>query len=189
MPGMAALFPPWSNTATHVVLIGIALAVATPIVLPMIYARSPYATGQGEPLVQPISFDHRHHVRDDGIACLYCHDGAERSAYAGIPPTERCLGCHAQIWNDSDLVAKLVDSISTGRPIRWQRVHSLPDFVYFDHSIHVRRGVECATCHGRVDDMAAVYQVAPLTMQWCLACHRNPPPGARSLTYCSACHR
>lgn len=188
-PAMAALFPPWTNTATYVALIGIGLAVAAPITLPMLYARSPFATGQGDVIVQPIAFDHRHHVRDDGVACLYCHDGAERSAYAGLPPTERCMGCHAQIWNDSDLISILVNSVATGQPIHWQRVHSLPDFVYFNHSIHVRRGVECASCHGHVEDMAAVYQVAPLTMQWCLDCHRSPPPGLRSLTHCSTCHR
>jgi hypothetical protein len=188
-PAMAALFPPWTNTATYLALIGLGAAAITLICAPMIYARSPYATGQADPIVQPIPFDHRHHVRDDGIACLYCHENAERSPYAGIPPTERCLGCHAQIWNDSDLVAQLVDSITTGRPIRWQRVHSLPDFVYFDHAAHVGNGIDCARCHGEVDGMAAVYQVGRLSMQWCLDCHRDPPRGLRSLTHCSTCHR
>ncbi len=214
---MAALFPPWTNTATYLALLGICAAVSAPIVVPMIYARSPYATGQSDPIVQPIPFDHRHHVRDDGIDCLYCHDGAERSPYAGLPPTERCLGCHAQIWNDSDLIAPLLASAATGKPIQWQRVHSLPDFVYFNHSIHVANGVGCVTCHGRVDDMASIYQVERLSMSWCLDCHRDPephlrphdritsttwgPPSAaetarleqqyhpRHLTHCSTCHR
>jgi hypothetical protein len=214
---MTALFPPWANTATNVVLGAGAVVLLGVIALPMIYVRMPYATGQDAPLVQPIAFDHRHHVRDDGIDCLYCHDGAERSAFAGVPATDRCLGCHNQVWNDSDAIAPLRDSARTGRPIRWQRVYSLPDFVYFDHSVHVTRGIGCVSCHGRVDEMAAVYQVYPLTMRWCLDCHRDPVPnlrprdritsmtwvaespartvelaehyGTRRLTHCSACHR
>jgi hypothetical protein len=214
---MAALFPPWTNTATRVVLGLLVLAVAGALAAPMIYARTPYATGEVDPVLQPIAFDHRHHVRDDGIDCLYCHEGAERSAYAGVPASERCMGCHNQVWNDSELIAPLRASVATGQPIRWQRVHSLPDFVYFDHSIHVTRGIGCVTCHGRVDEMAAVYQVQRLTMRWCLDCHRDPVPHlrprdritsmtwtaesplrtaelargyhTRSLTHCSTCHR
>jgi hypothetical protein len=213
---MAALFPPWTNTATRVVLAAIAATAVGVIAAPMIYARSPYATGQDDPELQPIAFDHRHHVRDDGIDCLYCHEDAERAAYAGVPATERCMGCHNQIWNDTRSIAPLVDSLATGRPIRWQRVHSLPDFVYFDHSIHVNRGIGCVSCHGRVDEMAAVHQVQRLTMNWCLDCHRDPVPQLRPrdritsmtwaprpgelaelaaryqprrLTHCSTCHR
>ncbi|HET7503341.1 MAG TPA: cytochrome c3 family protein [Kofleriaceae bacterium] len=214
---MASLFPPWANTATHVVLGVLAAGLAAALAAPMIYARTPFATGAGDPLLQPVLFDHRHHVRDDGIDCLYCHDGAERAPYAGIPPTERCLGCHDQIWNDSAPIAPLVDSLATGRSIRWQRVHSLPDFVYFDHAIHTRRGIGCVSCHGRVDEMAAVYQVHALTMRWCLDCHRDPVRHLRPrdqitsmtwaaggpdqlaalaaeyrprrLTHCSTCHR
>jgi len=186
---MPALFPPWTNTATRIALWAIGLAVVGAIATPMIAARTPFATGEVDPELQPILFDHRHHVRDDGIECLYCHEDAERSPYAGVPAAERCMGCHNQIWNDSALIAPLRDSVATGQPIRWQRVHSLPDFVYFDHSIHVNNGIDCARCHGRVEDMAAVYQVSRLTMSWCLDCHRNPPPGTRSLTHCSTCHR
>jgi hypothetical protein len=213
---MAAVFPPWANTATHIVLGGIAVGLVGAVTAPIVAARSPYATGKGDPLLQPIAFDHRHHVRDDGIDCLYCHDAAERSPYAGVPATERCMGCHNQIWNDTPSIAPLRDSAMTGQPIRWQRVHSLPDFVYFDHSIHVNRGIGCVSCHGRVDDMAAVYQVHRLTMSWCLDCHRNPEPHLRPrdritsmtwagdpaeldqlarqyqprhLTHCSTCHR
>lgn len=214
---MAALFPPWTNTATRVVLAVVGLVMVGALATPMLYARSPFATGQSDPLLQPVLFDHRHHVRDDGIDCLYCHAGAERSAFAGVPATEVCMGCHNQIWNDSTLLAPVRESVTTGRPIAWQRVHSLPDFVYFDHSIHVSKGVGCVSCHGRVDEMAAVYQVKPLTMSWCLDCHRNPEPnlrlrdqitsmtwqpdgpasvsdiathyGTRRLTHCSTCHR
>jgi hypothetical protein len=214
---MAALFPPWTNTATHVVLAVIAVGLAAALAAPMICVRTPYATGAADPVVQPIAFDHRHHVRDDGIDCLYCHEGAERSAFAGVPATDRCMGCHAQVWNASPVLAPLRASAETGQPIRWRRVHALPDFVYFDHSIHVTRGIGCASCHGRVDDMAAIYQVEPLTMRWCLDCHRDPVPqlrprdqitsttwragstaelavlaaqyAPRRLTHCSTCHR
>jgi hypothetical protein len=214
---MAALFPPWANTATTLVLGAVVVALAGGLAAPMIYARMPYATHEGDPVVQPIPFDHRHHVRDDGIDCLYCHEAAERSAFAGVPPSDRCLGCHNQLWNDSALIAPLRASVATGEPIRWRRVHALPDFVYFDHSIHVTRGIGCVSCHGRVDQMAAVYQVHPLTMDWCLDCHRDPTPHlrprdqvtrmddavappartaelarqyqTRRLTHCSTCHR
>jgi hypothetical protein len=216
-PAMAALFPPWTNTATHVVLGVVGVGLIGLVLTPMVCARSPYATGAADPILQPIAFDHRHHVRDDGIDCLYCHEGAERAPYAGVPPSERCMGCHNQIWNDSPLIAPLRASVETGQPIHWQRVHSLPDFVYFDHSIHINKGIGCVSCHGKVDDMAAVTQAAPLTMSWCLDCHRDPTPhlrprdqitsttwtaaspaetfalarqyGTRSLTHCSTCHR
>jgi len=183
----------------------------------MLYVRSTYNTNQFVPWAQPIDFDHRHHVRDDGIDCLYCHEDAERSPYAGIPAAERCMGCHNQIWNDSDLIAPLRASVATGTAIRWQRVHSLPDFVYFNHAVHVQRGIGCVSCHGRVDEMAAVYQVHRLSMSWCLDCHRDPAPqlrprdqitsmtwaasspgelaalarelAPRRLTHCSTCHR
>jgi hypothetical protein len=214
---MAALFPPWTNTATRVVLIAIAAGITTAIVVPIVYARMPFATGADDPRLQPIAFDHRHHVRDDAIDCLYCHEDAERGPYAGVPAAERCLGCHDQIWNDSSLIAPLRTSAATGEPVRWQRVHSLPDFVYFDHAVHVNRGVGCVSCHGRVDQMAAVYQVHRLSMSWCLDCHRDPTPHLRPrdqitsmtwkagspaetaalaaryqprrLTHCSTCHR
>jgi Cytochrome c7 and related cytochrome c len=214
---MPALFPPWTNTAMQLGLVVVGVGLIAAVAAPMIYARSPFATGAGDPVVQPILFDHRHHVRDDGIDCLYCHEGAERSPVAGVPAADRCLGCHSQIWNDAPVLAPLRASIETGQPIRWRRVHALPDFVYFDHAIHVRRGVGCVTCHGQVDAMAAVIQVAPLTMQWCLDCHRDPAPRLRprseitsttwtaespaalaalaaayqprQLTHCSACHR
>lgn len=176
---MPALFPPWTNTATRIVIAALVVGGAVAIATPIVYARMPFATGADDPALQPVLFDHRHHVRDDGIDCLYCHEDAERSPYAGVPAAERCMGCHNQIWNDSSLIAPLRASVETGVAIRWQRVHSLPDFVYFDHSIHVNKGIGCASCHGRVDDMAAVYQVHRLSMSWCLDCHRDPVPHLR----------
>jgi hypothetical protein len=128
---------------------------------------------------QPVPFDHRHHVRDDGIDCLYCHYEAPRSKFAGVPPTSVCMGCHGQVWQESDRLAPLRASWFDGEPLHWRHVHRLPDFVYFDRSAHVGHGVGCVECHGRVDQMAAVYAVAPLTMQWCLDCHRDPDPHLR----------
>jgi hypothetical protein len=174
------------------VLLVVALVVGgCPVVL-MGAVRTDWMTGRGRAVEQPVAFDHRHHVRDDGIPCLYCHSGAERSAWAGIPPTDLCLGCHAQIWSSSPELAPVFASASKDEPIAWQRVHRLPDFVYFNHAAHVDRGVGCASCHGAVDQMARVYQVAPLTMGWCLDCHRDPGPdlqGTAPPTDCSGCHR
>lgn len=171
---MTPLFPPWANSATWLVLaMGLAGIVGLPLAL-WVWVRTPYVTGERQPRAQPVEFDHRHHVRDDGIGCLYCHADAERSPFAGVPPTELCMGCHGQIWNESPLLEPVRRSFFSGLPIPWRRVHALPDFVFFDHHVHVRRGVGCVSCHGQVDRMARVYQVAPLTMAWCLECHREP---------------
>jgi hypothetical protein len=194
---VAALFPRWTNTAYALAIASLLVTVAALISLPMILMRTPYATDQGRPIEQPVAFDHRHHVRDDGIDCLYCHPGAETQAFAGIPPTELCMGCHGQIWADSDRLALVRESWRTGVAIGWVRVNDVPDHVYFNHSVHVRAGVDCARCHGDVQNMARVERKAPLTMGWCIDCHRNPPNRPASehgyhltpLTTCSACHR
>jgi formate-dependent nitrite reductase cytochrome c552 subunit len=144
-----------------------------------VYARAPAGTGQAEEIVQPLEFDHRHHVADDGIDCRYCHTSVERAASAGIPSTALCMNCHSQVWNRSPRLEPVRESYFTRQPIAWTRVHRLPDFVYFNHSIHVNKGIGCETCHGRVDEMPAIQQVAPLTMGWCLECHRNPAPNLR----------
>jgi hypothetical protein len=171
---MSALFPPASNTIFRVVAL---VLIATPVGALaglLIYVTTPFFTGQNDPVEQLVQFDHRHHVSDDGIDCRYCHTTVERSATAGIPPTSLCLNCHAQIWNKSPLLDEVRGRYFSDRPLPWNRVHQLPDFVYFNHAIHVNKGVGCATCHGRVDQMAAIEQVAPLTMGWCLDCHRDP---------------
>lgn len=171
---VAAVFPPWSNAAFRLAVLGAgATIVAIPCAL-MLWMRSPWSTDAAKPVVQPVMFDHRHHVRDDGIDCRYCHSTTETSPSAGMPSTELCMGCHGQIWTESPLLAPVRASFFEKKPIVWSRVHRLPDFVRFDHSSHLQKGVGCSECHGQVDDMPAVRQVAPLTMGWCIDCHRDP---------------
>jgi hypothetical protein len=171
---MKALFPPWSNVALRFGIGAIFCSIVGIPVALFIYVRSPYVENRQFPVTQPVQFDHRHHVQDDGIDCRYCHDTVDHSPYAGVPPTARCMGCHSQVWNQSALLEPVRRSWFQRVPLHWQRVTLVPDFVYFDHSVHVTRGIGCVSCHGRVDQMPVVYQVAPLTMQWCLGCHRSP---------------
>lgn len=145
----------------------------------MAYVRSPYVTNQQMPVEQPIEFDHRHHAGDEKIDCQYCHWTVDKSPSAGIPSTTVCMSCHAQVWNKSPYLTEVRKAFFSDMPIQWVRVHNLPDFVYFNHAIHVNKGVGCASCHGRIDQMGAVEQFAPLTMAWCLECHRNPEPHLR----------
>jgi hypothetical protein len=139
-----------------------------------VVARSPYATQAGVAHVQPVPFSHKHHVGDDGIDCRYCHTSVETSAIAGIPSTEICMGCHSQLYRDSPLLEPVRESFRTGRPLEWTRVHDLPDYVYFNHSIHVKKGIGCVSCHGEVDEMPLMWRASTLHMEWCLECHRNP---------------
>ena len=176
---MTALFSPRSNRVFRLVLALLAVGAVGSIASGMLYARIPLGTGQQVQVGQPVQFDHRHHVKDDLIDCRYCHQTVDKAASAGIPPTELCLNCHAQVWNKSPLLDLVRASWFANKPIEWVRVHKLPDFVYFNHSIHVTKGVGCVECHGRVDLMPAIEQVAPLNMGWCLDCHRDPYPRLR----------
>src|SRR5919109_372923 len=135
---------------------------------------SGYVTGQGVTTDQPVQFSHAHHVGSMGIDCRYCHTPGEESGFANIPPTKTCMNCHSQIWTNAPILEPVRASFRDGTPLRWTRVHDLPDFVYFNHGIHVRKGVGCAICHGPVDKMPLMYQNANLMMSWCLDCHRNP---------------
>ena len=128
----------------------------------------------GTPAEQIVPFSHKHHVGDVGLDCRYCHTAVEQSAFAGIPPTHTCMTCHSELFTQQSMLAPVVQSFASGDPLQWNRIHDLPDFVYFNHSIHVAKGVGCATCHGPVDRMPLTWRVAPLTMQWCLDCHRAP---------------
>ncbi len=171
---MASLFPRWTNSVSKVMAAGTLLVPALAIGGIWYTARTPAVTNQNVDADQPIQFDHRHHNWEQGIDCRYCHTSVETSASAGIPSTQICIGCHGQVWNKSPRLEKVRQAFFEEKPIQWTKVHDLPDFVYFNHSIHVTKGVGCTTCHGRVDQMANMRQAKPLTMQWCLDCHRNP---------------
>jgi ferredoxin len=141
--------------------------------------RSPWVTRQGQRPEQPVPFSHKHHVQGLGLQCQYCHVTVEKSSYAGIPPTKTCMNCHAQIWTNAQLLEPVRQSWLTGESLPWIKVHDLPDYVYFSHEIHVNKGVGCATCHGRVDQMPLMYAQNTLQMEWCLDCHRNPAKNLR----------
>jgi hypothetical protein len=128
---------------------------------------------------QPVQFSHKHHTGDDGIDCRYCHTSVETSASAGMPPTQTCMNCHSQIWSDSPYLEPVRASFRENKPIEWERVHDLPEYAYFNHSIHIAKGVGCQSCHGNISDMPAVYQEHTLQMEWCLSCHRDPAPNIR----------
>jgi Cytochrome c7 and related cytochrome c len=216
---MAQIFHRSTNTISRVsVFGGIGIIVVLVTTLAAIN-RSSYVTEVGVARSQPVQFSHKHHVSDDGIDCRYCHTSVEESSFAGIPSTKICMSCHTQIWAESPILEPVRESFRTGKSLEWTRVHNLPGFVYFDHSIHVHKGVGCTTCHGRVDQMPLMWRENTLYMEWCLECHRNPerfvrprdqvfnmvwqPPSDQialgqklvqeykieSLTSCSVCHR
>jgi hypothetical protein len=171
----------FSRTDTLVIKLAlIALAVGGFAAFAVIRWRMSAAVDEGSMPAQPIAFSHKHHVGDDGLDCRYCHTSVEKSSFAGMPSTRICLTCHSQLFRDSPALAALHESARTGTPIAWTRVYDLPDFVYFDHGIHVSKGVGCVECHGTVDRMPLMRRAAPLTMQWCLACHRDPAPHLRA---------
>ncbi|GGA71022.1 hypothetical protein GCM10011507_23260 [Edaphobacter acidisoli] len=176
---MAQVFDRSSNALARfsLVLTGV-IVVALGITLNELQ-RSPWVTRQGQRPDQPIPFSHKHHVEGLGLQCQYCHTSVEDSSYAGIPPTKTCMNCHAQIWTNAQLLEPVRQSWATGASIQWIRVHDLPDYVYFNHEIHVNKGIGCASCHGRVDEMPLMYEENTLQMEWCLNCHRNPASNLR----------
>ncbi len=179
---MAQIFHRSTNTLSKVSIFGGVFIAAGAIGLFAMLDRSSYNTGEGVVLAQPIPFSHDHHTAALGISCLYCHTSVEESAFAGIPPTATCMNCHKLIWNQSPMLAAVRDSYRTRQPIAWTKVHDLPDYVYFDHSIHVSKGVGCESCHGRVDKMPLIMKTRSLQMEWCLECHRNPAQQVRPLS-------
>jgi hypothetical protein len=186
---MPALFTPRANLVARIALLAIAVAtVAAPAVV-MAWVRTPWARGVQRRVVQPAAFDHAFHAGTMHVDCRFCHAGADQAASAGLPSTQLCAACPTRLWMSSDQLAPVRRSLATGRPIAWRRVNELPAFVYFDHAMHAWKGVGCETCHGRVDTMRTVAQVAPLTMRWCLDCHRHAAPDQRRLTNCTTCHR
>ena len=216
---MPQIFHRSANTLSKLSLAGLLIVVGSLIFTAILVARSNYVTRAHEFVEQPVQFSHLHHVKDDGIDCRYCHTSVETSPFAGIPPTKTCMNCHSQIWNQAPILEPIRASFREDKPVRWVRVHDLPDFVYFNHSIHVKKGMGCETCHGRIDEMPLTLQENTLQMEWCINCHRNPenyvrpraeiytmgykPPvpqsvmgpqlvkeyGIRGNTSCSTCHR
>jgi cytochrome c7-like protein len=171
---VAQIFHPSTNTLSKVSIFGAVFILGALLWLMAALTRSSYTTRAYVARQQPVQFSHKHHVSDDGIDCRYCHTSVETSSFAGIPSTKTCMNCHSQIFANSPYLEPVRESWRTGRPILWTRVHDLPDFAYFDHSIHVNKGVGCSTCHGRVDLMPLTWQVVSLQMEWCLDCHRHP---------------
>jgi hypothetical protein len=176
---MAQIFDRSSNSLTRIsfVLFGVIL-IGVGVMLNYLQ-RSPWVTRQGQHAEQPVPFSHKHHVQGLGLQCQYCHTSVEKSSYAGIPPTKTCINCHAQIWTNAQLLEPVRASWATGQSLVWTKVHDLPDFVYFSHEIHVNKGLGCASCHGRVDQMPLMYAQNTLQMEWCLDCHRNPAKNLR----------
>ena len=171
---MAQIFHRSFNTISKVSIFGAVFFVTGLGWAAAVFYRSSYVTDYHQAHVQPVPFSHQHHVGQLGIDCRYCHTSVENSSFAGIPPTKTCMNCHQQVWFGSETLEPVRDSFRKGESLPWQRVHRLPGFVYFDHSIHVNKGVGCATCHGRVDQMPLMYQENSLLMEWCLECHRDP---------------
>src|SRR6202166_1575186 len=216
---MPQIFHRSTNTLSRATIFGAVFVIAALGWVAMEIQRSPYFPSAGVRKPQPVPFSHQHHVTGLGIDCRYCHTSVEVSSFAGIPPTKTCMNCHSQIWTAAPMLEPVRESYRTGRSLSWTRANDLPDFAYFDHSIHVNKGVGCETCHGRVDKMPLTWQKASLQMEWCLNCDRHPeqyvrpreavfemgyePPvdqetlgrqlvkeyKMQSLTSCSTCHR
>jgi hypothetical protein len=216
---VAQIFHRSANTFSKLTIYAAVLIAAAFALIIGQLVRSPYATNVGVVLPQPVPFSHKHHVSGIGIDCRYCHTTVEESAFAGIPSTKTCMTCHSQVWADSPTLEPVRASFRDNRPLKWTRVHDLADFAYFDHSIHLKKGIGCVSCHGQVDDMPLMWKTATLQMEWCLNCHWNPaahvrpreevfnmrwePPadrerlamtlieeyGIRNKTDCSVCHR
>ena len=171
---MSQIFSKHANTIARAILVAVALGGAIFGWLIVAVPRSDYVTRRGDPRVQPVPFSHAHHGGGMGFDCRYCHTSVEQSRFAGIPPTKTCMNCHAQLFTDAPILEPVRASFRDNTPLRWTRVNDLADFVYFDHSIHVAKGVGCATCHGPVDKMPLTYKGESLQMEWCLNCHRKP---------------
>jgi hypothetical protein len=171
---MSQIFPRTANALARASLAIVLVIVATAGWAVLTLMRSSWATKQFEYVEQPVQFSHLHHVGGMGIDCRYCHTSVEKAAFAGIPPTKTCMNCHSQIFNQAPILEPVRASFRNDVPLNWVRVHDLPDFVYFSHQVHVKQGVGCETCHGRVDTMPLMFQAQPLLMEWCLACHREP---------------
>ncbi len=171
---MAQIFHPGFNTLAR---LGVLAAVTGPVAVILgasAISRSSYNTKVGVAPDQPIPFSHEHHVNELGIDCRYCHTSVEKSAHSNVPPSETCMSCHSQIWTNSPLLDPVRESYRTNTPLKWNLINKVPEFVYFNHSIHINRGLNCNTCHGPIQKMQMTYKGQYFHMVWCLECHRNP---------------
>ena len=168
------LFRPSANVIARTILLTGALMPFAAIGVTYGVMHSAYVTGENVIRHQPVPFSHKHHFGELGIGCLYCHTSVEKSAFAGLPPTHTCMTCHSQIWTNAEMLEPVRQSYRSDRSLSWTRVNALPDFVYFDHSIHVSKGIGCTTCHGPIGTMPMMYREGTLYMSWCLNCHRQP---------------
>jgi len=171
---MAQFFKKSANNIARITMVSVVLLAVVAFYLYTTVSRSDWITGRHVERMQPVQFSHKHHVGDDGIDCRYCHTTVETAASAGLPATQTCMNCHSQLFADSEYLEPVRASFRDNKPIEWTRVHDLPEYVYFNHSIHVAKGVGCSTCHGEIDNMPAVYQANTLQMEWCLSCHKDP---------------
>jgi hypothetical protein len=168
------IFRPSADTVARVVLVSILVVPLLAVAIAYWVMTSEYITNQNITLAQPVPFSHEHHISGLGLDCRYCHSAVERSPVATLPPTHTCMTCHSQLYTQAEMLAPIRRSLADNKPVAWNKVNRLPDYVYFDHSIHIAKGVGCTTCHGRIDQMPLTRAAAPLTMAWCLDCHRNP---------------
>lgn len=171
---MPQIFRPRANALMRMALCALVLTPLAAAGLSYAFMTSSAVTGQNMTPHQNPPFSHQHHVSELGIGCRMCHTQVEKAAFAGMPATHVCMTCHSQIWTNAPMLAPVRESLAENEPLHWQRVHNLPDYVYFDHSVHVNNGVGCSSCHGPVDTMPLMRQAAPLTMGWCLECHKAP---------------
>ncbi len=176
---MSQIFHRSTNTLSRATIFGAVFIIAALGGVAYMVQGSPFVTYAGVRKPQPVPFSHQHHVTGLGIDCRYCHTSVETSSFAGIPPTKTCMNCHSQIWTNAQLLEPVRASYRSGESLQWTRINQLPDFVYFNHSIHVAKGVGCNTCHGPVDQMPLMYQQESLQMEWCLGCHRDPGKNLR----------
>jgi hypothetical protein len=177
---MSDIFPKWTNKLPRQIIIG-ALLMGTATIAGVTYYFTPQYTRVGYEPIQPVAFPHSVHVKQLGLDCRYCHNGVEKSWYSNIPATSVCMNCHTQVLKDDPRLAVVRESNATGKPIEWVQIHKLPDYAYFNHSVHVNRGVSCVECHGQINDMDVVYHAKPLSMSFCLDCHRDPAMHLRPL--------
>ena len=168
------IFHPSTNTISRLTIYGAVIFVGLLSYALYEVGQSPYYTAQTIPQTQPVPFSHEHHVAQLGIDCRYCHTSVEKSAFAGMPSTQTCMSCHSQIWTNAPMLEPVRESYETGQSIAWTRVNALPEFVYFNHSIHIAKGIGCTTCHGQIGKMALTWRATTLQMTWCLDCHRHP---------------